>query len=142
MKMKNNIFFNLILLSAQSNNNSPESFLERLLIFINIWTTTQWVTSLGSLIGLYWWIGLFYNKKLSRWGGWLPMSSRILMIALDISLNLCIGWYYMGYRDTVLGAFMLKCPVAISPFIFLAEFLIVIIYYQYKIRKEKREKKD
>lgn len=135
---KSSILCNFIMLMAKSNK-PPEDFFERLFIFINIWSPPQWISSLGSLVCLYWWVGIFYNKKFSRWGGWLSPRSRILMIGLDIGFNLCIGWYYMGYRDTVLGAFMLKCPVAISPFIFLAEFIIVIICYQYKIRKEKKD---
>jgi hypothetical protein len=37
-----------------------------------------------------------------------------------------------------MGQFMLKCPVAISPFIFLLELLCVYLYYRYGSKNKNR----
>jgi len=59
------------------------------------------------------------------------MSNKVIinLIMFDILLNFIIGVYYMGHRDTAFGVFMLKCPIAISPFIFMIEFIIIIILF-------------
>lgn len=44
----------------------------------------------------------------------------------------------MSYRETLMGEFMMQCPIAISPFIFLFEFIIVAWYYKkFTLPKEK-----
>ena len=61
---------------------------------------------------------------------------RVGLILSDLSLNLGLGMYYMDHRDTFMGQFMLRCPVAISPFIFLLELLCVYLYYRYGSKKK------
>jgi hypothetical protein len=63
---------------------------------------------------------------------------RVGLIISDLSLNLGLGMYYMDHRDTFMGQFMLKCPVAISPFIFLLELLCVYLYYRYGSKNKNR----
>jgi hypothetical protein len=41
----------------------------------------------------------------------------------------------MHHRNTLLGAIMLKCPIAISPVIFLCEMICVYVYYRYWKKK-------
>jgi hypothetical protein len=41
-------------------------------------------------------------------------------------INLALGVYYMGARDTFMGEIMLRCPIAISPLIFAVEFVTFI----------------
>lgn len=48
------------------------------------------------------------------------------MIFIDLMINLALGIYYMGARDTFMGEIMLRCPIAISPLIFLIEFLAFV----------------
>ena len=54
---------------------------------------------------------------------------------LDLLLNLALGLYYMHYRDTLMGIIMLRCPIAISPLIFVIEMVFVYMYYLYGKKK-------
>jgi hypothetical protein len=110
--------------------------------FMKIWPLGQWISSLITLVILYLGAGSYYNKKLRQSGGWLTMYQRIYIILIDLLVNLSIGMYYMNYRDTLLGSFMLECPIAISPFIFLIELAIVHWYYKkYTLPKIKEDLK-
>lgn len=112
-------------------------FLERLWAkldkFYHIWTWEQWSWSLISLLILYFLTGYYYNKWLKNLTGgqWLSFRARLLLIAFDLFLNLVLGLYYMDYRDTFMGEVMVRCPIAISPFIFLFELMGVTLYYLY-----------
>ena len=109
--------------------------LKQLQAFINIWPFHQWVISLASLILLYWVTSYGYNKLLSRQGGWLTIKTRIWLILFDLGLNLVLGIYYMSHRETLMGAIMMRCPIAVSPLIFCLELLVVFFYYWYTNRK-------
>jgi hypothetical protein len=131
--------FNLFLLLNSSNNmnsNKP-SWVELLIQFYNIWPLTQWVSSLVTLILLYWLTGYYYNKWLSEKGGWLSWKTRSYMIVLDFITNLLLGFYYMGHRDTLMGHFMVTCPIAISPVIFLIELICVYVYHRWSYQGKK-----
>jgi hypothetical protein len=92
---------------------------------------------------MYWVIGRWYNKKLKRQGGWISWQTRVVMIFIDLIINLVLGIYYMGSRDTIMGEIMLRCPIAISPLIFLIEFLVFIWYYKkYVLNKEQKSSKE
>jgi len=120
-----------------SNNNSNDSVYKKFIDFINIWPFTQWVFSLLTLILMYWLIGSWYNKKLLSQGGWISWKIRIIMIIIDLMLNLVVGIYFMGARDTLMGELMVRCPIAISPIIFVIEFIIFIWYYKKYVLKKK-----
>lgn len=62
------------------------------------------------------------------------------MIFSDLLINLGVGLYYLEYRDTMMGMLMVKCPIAISPFIFVIEFLVVILINEYEIYKQNRKR--
>jgi hypothetical protein len=55
------------------------------------------------------------------------------MIFSDLLLNLVLGLYYLGYRETIMGQLMLKCPIAVSPVIFVIELLVIILIKEYEI---------
>jgi len=63
------------------------------------------------------------------------------MIILDLLINIILGLHYMHQRNTVMGALMVKCPIAISPAIFFAEFVVVILYYYWKKREAEKKAK-
>ena len=109
--------------------DSFDSFLDNFVDFLYIWSLEQWVWSLITLFLLYGFIGYGYNKWLMPSGGWISIRARILMIVIDLLLNFIIGIYYMQYRETLIGAFLVRCPLAISPLIFIIEFVIVVWYY-------------
>ena len=115
---------------------------KKLVEFICIWPPYQWVTSLLSLVLMYWFVGRWYNKRLEKEGGWISAKARILMIFFDLFINLCIGLYYMDYRETIMGVLMMRCPISISPLIFVLEFLVFVIYYRkYVLPKAKHKQK-
>jgi len=111
----------------------------RLAEFYQLWPLHQWISSLVGLIVLYWITGYFYNKWLSHHGGWLNWERRIWLIIFDFSINLILGIYYMNYRETVLGAIMLKCPIAISPLIFILELVCFYMYSRF-VKKNTHKK--
>lgn len=45
----------------------------------------------------------------------MDAETRAYMIAIDLALNLVVGIYYMGHRDTLIGSLMIQCPVFCSP---------------------------
>lgn len=122
--------------------NPSENLITRLTEFYHLWPLQQWVSSLVGLIALYWATGYFYNRWLSDKGGWLSWERRIWLIAYDFLINLSLGLYYMNYRETVLGAMMLKCPIAISPLIFILELVCFYIYCRFFINKKNEKKKN
>jgi hypothetical protein len=113
----------------------PASWFENIKAFYQIWPLSQWITSLITLILLYWITGYYYNKWLSDRGGWLTFQTRVWLIISDLVINLALGLYYMHHRNTLLGTIMLKCPIAISPVIFLCEMICVYVYYRYWKKK-------
>lgn len=62
------------------------------------------------------------------------------MIFSDLVVNLILGLYYLGYRETIMGQLMLKCPIAVSPVIFVIELIVVICIKEYAIKKPKKNK--
>jgi hypothetical protein len=126
--------------------DSFDSFLDNFVDFLYLWSLEQWIWSLITLFLLYGFIGYAYNKWLMPSGGWISVRARILMVVIDLLVNFIIGIYYMQYRETLIGAFLVRCPLAISPLIFIIEFVIVIWYYKtYTLPKlksflEKQEK--
>lgn len=108
--------------------------------FYNLWPLHQWISSLAGLIALYWVTGYYYNKWLSDKGGWLDWKMRIWLIISDLTINLMLGIYYMNHRETAMGVVMLKCPIAISPLIFILELVCFYIYYRFG--KNRRTKKN
>jgi len=64
------------------------------------------------------------------------------LILADLVINLGLGIYYMQHRDTVMGAFMLQCPIAISPLIFILELICVYLYHRYYKSKKKPGSKE
>jgi len=110
-------------------NGKPTTF-DQFVTFINIWPISQWVFSLITLVIMYWLIGLWYNQRLKKQGGWISWQARLIMIFLDLTINLVLGIYYMSARETFMGQIMLRCPIAISPLIFLIEFLVFVWYYK------------
>jgi len=121
--------------------NSSKDWTTRFSEFFHLWPLQQWISSLVGLILLYWITGYYYNKWLSDRGGWLSWERRIWLILLDFSVNLFLGIYYMNYRETVLGAMMLTCPIAISPLIFLMELICFYMYSRFVKKGEKKENK-
>lgn len=61
------------------------------------------------------------------------------MIGLDLLINFVLGIYYMGARDTLMGVIMFRCPIAISPLIFLIEFVVFVWYYKKYVLKPKKK---
>jgi hypothetical protein len=60
------------------------------------------------------------------------------LISFDLGLNLVLGLYYMDHRETLLGAIMMRCPIAISPAIFAMELFCFYLYCRYFIPKGKQ----
>ena len=130
--IKNINFYFLLILNATPDNNS---WWELLLKYFQIWPVFQWVSSLSTLILIYWLSGYYYNKYLSQKGGWMDTKTRIFMIILDLLLNFSLGIYYMSYRDTFIGAVMLKCPVFCSPIFWFIELICFYLYSKYILEK-------
>ena len=101
--------------------------------FIHIWSLTQWLSSLLGLIVLYVIAGMLYNKYLSEKGGTLSYKQICYLMLFDLTVNLIVGVLVMGmpYRSWVLGQFMLTCPIAISPAIFILELSLVYCVSRY-----------
>lgn len=89
---------------------------------------------------MYWITTGLYNKRLLNYN--LEMSSqfRFWMILSDLLLNLGLGLYYLGYRETLMGQLMLKCPIAVSPVIFILELILLIAIKEYEITKNFKNK--
>lgn len=112
----------------------------RLWEFFQIWPLSQWISSLVGLVLMYWITTGLYNKRLFNYN--LEMSSqfRFWMILSDLLLNLGLGLYYLGYRETLMGQLMLKCPIAVSPVIFILELILLIAIKEYEIAKNIKNK--
>lgn len=113
----------------------------RLLEFFNIWPIEQWISSLFGLVLMYWVATGFYNKRLKNYKLEMSFKFRFWMILSDLLINLGLGLYYLGYRETIMGQLMLKCPIAVSPVIFVVELLVVILIKEYEIYESKKKKK-
>lgn len=107
----------------------------RLIEFFQIWPLQQWITSLVGLVVMYWLATEVYNKRLVKVDLGMSIQFRFWMILSDLLLNLVLGLYYLGYRETVMGQLMLKCPIAVSPVIFVIELILLIIIKEYAIYK-------
>lgn len=103
--------------------------------FFHIWPIQQWVSSLVGLVLMYWVATNVYNKRLVKLELGMSIQFRFWMILSDLLLNLVLGLYYLGYRDTLMGQLMLNCPIAVSPVIFVVELLVVILIKEYEIYK-------
>ena len=127
--------FLILFYSSSSDKNLKELFMK----YYQIWPPFQWITSLLTLVLIYWISGYFYNKFLSNKGGWMDAKARIIMITVDLLLNFSLGIYYMNYRETLMGALMMKCPVFISPLFWCVELICFYIYYRYIYVKGSKE---
>lgn len=114
--------------------------MEKLLDFFKIWPIEQWISSLVGLVLMYWLTTHLYNKRLVNYNNEMSVMFRVWMILSDLLLNLGVGLYYLDYRETMMGMLMIKCPIAISPGIFVIELLIVIIVKEYEIFKSNKKK--
>lgn len=112
-------------------NKNWEILCEKVVEYFALFSLSQWISSLVSLIFLYWITGRYYNRLLANKGGWLDVKTRIWLIVIDLVNNFAIGIYCMYYRDTLLGQLMVLCPIAISPAIFVLELLCVHLYKSY-----------
>lgn len=54
----------------------------------------------------------------------IPWRYFVLLMLVDLVLNLSLGIYYMGYRETALGLLFVKCPIAVSPGFLLVEIVV------------------
>jgi hypothetical protein len=115
---------------------------ENVIEFFNLWPLEQWISSLIGLVILYWFTGRLYNKWLAKYGGWLSWRTRIVLILSDLGLNGFIGLYSLKFlKETAFGAFMMKCPIAISPAIFGIELVVVFSLQCYRWWKGKNKEK-
>lgn len=105
----------------------------KLIEFFQIWPLNQWISSLIGLVALYVFTTYIYNKRLVSYNNEMSVSFRFWMIVSDLAINLALGIYYLDYRETIMGQLMLKCPIAVSPVIFLVELLLVILIKEYEI---------
>ena len=141
--MKNNTLWNKIKLKnflwifwySSANDKSL------LVNYFEIWSLTQWVSSIFTLVLMYWVSGYFYNKFLSNKGGWMDTKTRIIMIVFDLLVNFSLGIVCMNYRETLIGALMIKCPVFFSPLFWFVELICFYIYYRYIATQNKKLKK-
>ena len=142
--MKSQFLIFMMIWKTNSGSDKNVSVLDQVYNFFKIWSFTQWSTSLVGLIVLYWITGYYYNKKLSEKGGWLDSKTRILLIAFDLMINFGLGLYCMYHRETILGMFMVTCPIAISPVIFVLELVCYYMYNRYELWQffyKKKQKK-
>lgn len=124
------------------SNLLPVSIMNiRMLDFFNIWSIEQWISSLFGLVLIYWVATGWYNKRLKNSMLEMSFQFRFWMIFSDLLINLGLGLYYLGYRETIMGQLMLKCPIAVSPVIFVVELLVVILIKEYEIYQRKKKKK-
>jgi hypothetical protein len=112
-------------------NTNWELFCEKTVEYFALFSLSQWISSLVSLVFLYWITGRYYNRLLANKGGWLDVKTRIWLIVIDLANNFALGIYCMYYRETVLGKLMVLCPIAISPAIFVLELICVHLYKSY-----------
>ena len=95
--------------------------------YIRIWNIRQWTVSVVAIIPAYWylfdllfWIGLI-DKRFTP-------SQKIFFIGTDLFLNFAVGFVYMAFPDTYIGALMFECPVALSPYFIVVELTLFILY--------------
>lgn len=112
----------------------------RLWEFFQIWPLSQWISSLVGLVLMYWIATGFYNKRLLNYNLEMSLQFRFWMILSDLLLNLGLGLYYLGYRETLMGQLMLKCPIAVSPVIFIIELILLIAIKEYAIAQNFKNK--
>lgn len=124
----NVIFF--IMFQTQPNKG-VETLGTKIAEYFALFSFTQWTFSLISLVLCYWLAGYYYNKWLAEKGGWLDAQTRVWLIVVDLLTNFVIGVYYMYHRETLMGQFMVQCPIAISPVIFLLELICFHLYSSY-----------
>ena len=108
--------------------------------YFQLWSPFQWVTSIFTLLITYWISGYFYNKYLSKKGGWMDWKTRVAMIGADLIANFSVGAYYMNHRDTFLGALMVQCPIFLSPCFWIFEIICFYIYCRYISYKKDKQK--
>ena len=137
---------NLVLLSlsdSSEKSNILDMFSkENIIEFVNVWPLEQWISSLIGLVVLYWLTGRLYNKWLAPYGGWLSGKARILLILSDLGINGLVGLYSLKFlKNTAFGSFMMKCPIAISPAIFMIELIIVFSIQSYRWYKRRKKEK-
>ncbi len=60
----------------------------------------------------------------------MTKRNRVILISIDIAINVVLGIIAMSYPGTLLFNIMRMCPVAISPVIFVLEFVLFICYYR------------
>ena len=134
------LFFSMLSVSPEKKPNGKESLVEalakifkQLWDFICIWSWSQWVFSLGGLVSVYITAGWIYNKYFTKKGGKLNTENIGYLMLCDLAINLCVGIWCMGlpYRNWPIGQFMLACPIAISPFIFVIELSMVYFASRY-----------
>lgn len=55
---------------------------------------------------------------------------RIILFIFDLLINYFIGTFLMlpYFQGTLFAAFFKKCPIALSPFILVAELLLILFY--------------
>lgn len=106
-----------------------KDFINTLSEFFQIWPLQQWIFSLLGLIFSYLITINLYNKRLKK-KELEPISKKgcFWMIFIDLLINLIVGLYYFKKIKLPMGIIMLKCPIAISPIIFIIEFFLVCLW--------------
>ena len=133
--------FSIVTRDTTAPKPKPGPLTQSLLDYLHLWPWYQWVSSLIVLIILYLVVGHYYNKWLSDSGGWLTTPMRCGLILVDLLVNLSLGMYYVEHRQSIMGGIMVKCPIAISPVIFLLELICVFLYYYFLAPYFKKRRK-
>jgi hypothetical protein len=109
------------------------------LTYINIWSLRQWSFSVGAILPLYWYLFdiLFHIGLIDRK---FTAKEKFFFISTDLLLNFIVGLTYMAHPQTVIGALMRECPVALSPYFIVVEIIAYVSYQawlKYKLKNKK-----
>lgn len=105
--------------------------------FFNTWSLQQWIWTIIAVIILYFILFKLYNlivRAICYQTQWHPyvFSNKIIcwIIIFDVGLNFIIGIIFMlpFLQNTALALFLLKCPIALSPFILVIELILLFFY--------------
>lgn len=120
-----------------------ETLGDRILTFLNIWTLRQWLVSLLGMGGLYY----FAMLRLAQ--AWCDASFKtskvsprlvLFLIVLDFTLNMLLGFLMVEFGNPASDMYLLmhKCPIALSPIIYIMSMIWLFIHINKTFKNDKK----
>lgn len=113
--------------------SASETIWDHIIAFLSIWSVQQWTKSIAGMaflyfFGMYSWYYIFCVGKFKT-----SQISPLLvlgLVVLDFALNMILGFAMVEFGHSGQGLYdlMHQCPIALSPFIFIAEMVWLYFY--------------